>query len=59
MFTQMSMKRAPNPLYKEGKELATCGDVILRNQIVKDLSNQKWRYMQEHKDGYTQYDMHT
>lgn len=45
MFTQMSMKRAPNPLYKKGKELAMCGDVILSKQIVKDLSNQKWRYI--------------
>ena len=34
-------ERVPHHLYKKGKELAICGNVILSNQVVKDLSKQK------------------
>lgn len=59
IFTQTNIKRAPNPLCKQGKELAICGHVILSYQKVKDLSNQKWRYMQELKSDFMYDDMNT
>ena len=29
-----------------------CGDVLLSNQVVKDLNNQKLKYKQELKEGF-------